>query len=409
MNFLEALLVGLNEARRHLGQTVLSLLGLILGTGSIVTVLALFGGQTKQTTDFIIEQGGFGAIIVYDREESLQPTPMELASRRLTYRDAAYLKDHATMLKGVAPGYFGRHDYRVGNVDFEGDVIGTTPDYAMINAIFPMAGRYISDLDVRRQARVMVLGWAYADSLFKGRPDRAVGRIVNLGGKNYTVVGVMEREEFYWAPWSGNALAYRNRRAYIPITTAFSQYTGENDRLDFLTLKAITPTGGRAAEAQVRQMMLLMHGVEDFDIRPLGQRDADDAQFFMMFNIIFLIVGVVSLFAGGVVIANILLASVAERVREFGTRMALGASGVQVFTQVIAQVFVIAVFGGLLGLGLGTALTGAVAHFMSQPAAVTGPMAAVALGTSLGVGAVAGFYPAWRAARLSPVEALRYG
>ena len=409
MNFLEALLVGLDEARRHLGQTLLSLLGLVLGTGSIVTVLALFGGQTKQTEAFIIEQGGFGAIIVYDREESLQPTPMELASRRLTYRDAAYLKDHATMLKGVAPGYFDRHGYRVGNVDFEGDVIGTTPDYAMINAIFPMAGRYISDLDVRRQARVMVLGWAYADSLFKGRPELALGKIVNLGGKNYTVVGVMEREEFYWAPWSGNALAYRNRRAYIPITTAFSQYTGENDRLDFLTLKAITPTGGPAAEAQVHQMMLSMHGVEDFDIQPLGQRDADDAQFFLMFNIIFLIVGIISLFAGGVVIANILLASVAERVREFGTRMALGASGFQVFTQVIAQVSVISVFGGLLGLGLGAALTGAVAHFMSQPAAVTGPMAAVALGTSLAVGAVAGFYPAFRAARLSPVEALRYG
>jgi putative ABC transport system permease protein len=128
-----------------------------------------------------------------------------------------------------------------------------------------------------------------------------------------------------------------------------------------------------------------------------------------MFNFIFLVVGVVSLFAGGIVIANILLASVVERVREFGTRMALGASGAQIFSQVLAQVLVIAGIGGVVGLGVGTALTGTVAHFMMLPATVTPFMAGVAIATSLSVGVAAGFYPALRAARLSPVEALRYG
>ncbi len=254
----------------------------------------------------------------------------------------------------------------------------------------------------------MVLGWKYADSLF-GHPQRGLGQLVSLDGANYTVVGVLEREEFYFAPWSGNQLEYRNERAYIPITTAFTQYTGDDDRLSFLTLKASTPTGARAAEDQVAAMLYLRHGVEDFDITPSGSRGGNEAAFFLMFNFIFLVVGVVSLFAGGVVIANILLASVAERVREFGTRMALGASGAHVFAQVIAQVLVITTLGGLTGLGLGSALTGTVAHFMSMPTTVTGPMAAVAIATSLTVGVAAGLYPAYRAARLSPVEALRYG
>ena len=139
MNILESLLVGLDEARRHLGQTLLSLLGLILGTASIVTVLALFGGQTKQTQDYIAQVGGFGTVIVRDREQSQQPTARELASDRLTYGDAAYLKEKATTLAAVAPGWFDQLDYQVGNVNFNGPVIGTTPDYAVINDIRPLS------------------------------------------------------------------------------------------------------------------------------------------------------------------------------------------------------------------------------------------------------------------------------
>jgi ABC-type antimicrobial peptide transport system permease subunit len=408
MSFLEALLVGLDEARRHLGQTLLSLLGLVLGTASIVTVLALFGGQTRHAQAYIMEIGGYGTIIARDRELSEQPTARELASERLTYRDAAYLKERATTLSAVAPGWYRRLEYRVGEIDFLGEVIGTTPDYAVINDIRPLVGRYLSELDVRLQARAIVLGWKYADSLF-GSPEAALGQTVHLSGRSFNVVGVLVREEFYLAPWSGNELEYRNRRAYIPITAGITQFDGTNDGLSFLTLKAVTPTGARAARAQVRSMLLQRHGVEDFDLQSMGGGGADDATFILMFNFIFLVVGIVSLFAGGIVIANILLASVVERVREFGTRMALGASGLQIFSQVLAQVLVIAGVGGLLGLALGAALTGAVAHFMNLPAAVTPTMATVAIATSLTVGVVAGFYPALRAARLPPVEALRYG
>jgi ABC-type antimicrobial peptide transport system permease subunit len=408
VSFLEALLVGIAEARRHFAQTLLSLLGLILGTGSIVAVLALFGGQSKMTQDYIAEVGGFGTVIARDREPSEQPTARDLASEGLTWGDARYLKERATTLSAVAPGFYDqRLEYRVRGTHFQGQVVGTTPDYAVINDIRPLVGRYLSDLDVRLKARVMVLGWKYADSLFGG-PEQALGQLVALGGRNFTVVGVLQREEFYFAPWSGNSLEYRNQRAYIPITTAFSQFTGEDEHLSFLTMKAAAPTGAGAAQQQVTALLLLRHGVQDFDITPSGAGANDDAQFFKLFDFIFLVVGVVSLIAGGVVIANILLASVVERVREFGTRMALGASAFQIFAQVVAQVVVIAVIGGVLGLALGWALTGTVAHFMAMPAAVTPAIALVAIGTSLGVGFVAGLYPAFRAARLSPVEALRY-
>jgi putative ABC transport system permease protein len=406
----ESLLAGLDEARRHWGQTVLSLLGLVLGTASIVTVLALFGGQTALTRQFIQEVGGAGTIIARDREMPLVPTARELRSDRLTYRDAQFLKDKAGSLLAVSPGWATQLSYRAGGVSFDGEVIGTVPDYAFINDIRPLAGRFLSDLDVRRRARVAVLGWAYADSLF-GDAVRAVGRLVNLGGKNYVVVGVMEREEFKFAVWEGNALEYRNRRAYIPITTAIAHVSGvENDRLGFMTLKVRPGIRTRQAESEVRTLLAMRHGVDDVELQPPGQGAGDESgPFLMMFNFVFLVVGVVSLFTGGIVIANILLASVVERVREFGTRMALGATPVGIFTHVLAQVTVISVLGGLTGLGLGTALAGVAAKVMQLPAVVSPFIAGLALATALTVGFVAGTFPALRAARLSPVEALRYG
>jgi ABC-type antimicrobial peptide transport system permease subunit len=390
VSILESILTGLDEARRHLGQTVLALLGVVLGTASIVTVLALFGGQAAITQQYLNEVGGAGTLIVGDREQSLTPSARELASKRLTFRDAEFLRTRATTLAASSPGWQSQLVYKADERNFTGEVIGTVPDYARINAIQPMAGRWLSDLDVQRRARVMVMGWKFADSLFDDAAG-AVGRLVNVGGKQFTVVGVMEREEFYFAAWEDNALEYRNERAYIPISTAVSQFS-QTDRLDFLTLKA-QPGMVRQAEDEVRSLLFARHGVEDFEIRPSGgDAGSESGQFMMLFNYIFLVV-----------------ASVVERVREFGTRMALGATPGGIFTHVLTEAMVVTILGGLLGLALGTGLTGTVAYFMKLPAVVTPGIATLAIGTSAIVGLVAGLYPALRAGRLSPVEALRYG
>ena len=408
MTLLESLVTGLDEARRHWGQTLLSLLGLVLGTASIVTVLALFGGQAALTQKYLDEVGGVGTLVIQNRDQPDSPTARELASRRLTWRDAEFLARHARTASVVVPGWSRQLAYRTGGRSFEGEVVGTVPGYAVINDIRPLAGRFLTDLDVARASRVAVLGWKYADSLFGAAPG-ALGRMVELGGKRYLVVGVLVREEFRFASWAENALEYRNERAYIPISTAVLQHSGE-DRLDFLTVKARAAAGVASAEGELRSLLYALHGVEDVDITPSGGNAGKQAgQFLLLFNFIFLVVGAVSLFTGGVVIANILLASVVERVREFGTRMALGATGGGIFAQVLAEVLVVTLMGGALGLLLGAALTGVVSHLMKMPAVVSPAIALLATATAVLVGLLAGLFPALRAARLSPVEALRYG
>jgi ABC-type antimicrobial peptide transport system permease subunit len=407
VSFLESILTGLDEARRHWGQTVLALLGIVLGTGSIVAVLALFGGQAKHTQQYLDEVGGAGSMIVANQDLPPQPTARQLASERLTLRDADFLKAHASALTAVSPTWNDDILYRVGRHWVWGPVVGAEPDLFRIEDIHLLAGRWLSDIDVAQRSRVIVLGWKYADSLY-GHAEAAIGQNVLLWSLPYRVVGVLTREEFYFASWEDNALEYRNERGYIPISTAVAQYAG-TDPLTGLTVKA-DPEDVQVAEAQVRSLLFARHGVEDFEIHPAGSGGGGGSgQFLLLFDYIFLVIGVVSLFTGGIVIANILLASVVERVREFGTRMALGATSVGIFLHVLAEATVVTVLGGALGLALGTALTSTVARVMQMPAAVTPFIAGLALGTSVCVGLLAGTYPAIRAARLSPVEALRYG
>ncbi|HWV58947.1 MAG TPA: FtsX-like permease family protein, partial [Longimicrobiales bacterium] len=198
-----------------------------------------------------------------------------------------------------------------------------------------------------------------------------------------------------------------NRRAFIPITTHQSRTTG-GDEVATITI-AIDDPGERAAvEARVAATLLARHGVRDFTIGGRYDSAEEGMEYYFVFNVIFLMVGVIALLAGGVVITNVLLASVVEKTREIGTRMAVGASAGDVFAHYLVQAVLITGTGGAAGVLLALSLTSTMRALMQFPADVTPLIALAGLATATFVGLAAGVYPAYRAARLDPVEALRY-
>ncbi|HWV55886.1 MAG TPA: ABC transporter permease, partial [Longimicrobiales bacterium] len=212
MNLLEAFRAGLDDARTNLGRTLLTLVGLTLGTASIVAVLALFGGAQSLSQDILSEIGGAGTLVVRNGEvEGASESARARASRGLTLDDARAL-DTLPGVRRASPT--STASARIGSARdaFNASIEAVSPAYLTLNDIEVQYGRWITELDLETRARVVVLGSAYAQSLF-GSAAAAVGQEVRLGRERYTVVGVLAREELIVAAWEGNALEWRNRRA----------------------------------------------------------------------------------------------------------------------------------------------------------------------------------------------------
>lgn len=407
MLILEAIIDGVRDIKDHFGRTLLQLFGIILGAGSIVATFSLSVAGKEASMKFYKVSGGIERIWVGDKPTGkITLDAKALASRGLTYADAMALRHEGKEIDLVSPVSQDAMEVSYGTKMKRRDVMGVTPAYSPISFFHVERGRFITDSDLASSARVVVLGTTRAGEFF-GSED-PIGKTITINGSGYLVVGVME-EKFFSFDGDRNVLRWMNRQMYIPITTMMTR-KGESlkqGKISFLHARMKDVERHKEAVAEIERILYRQHGVRDFDVFSRVANLERNASEGKMYDVTFMVCGIISLLVGGIVIMNIQLASFNERVREIGTRKAVGASPAQIFFHMLTESVLVSVFGGFLGIFAGKFFTTGIGMMLNMPTVTTPGVVMTALIFAAGTGLVFGMYPAIRASRLNPIEALR--
>ncbi|HEX6099820.1 MAG TPA: ABC transporter permease [Thermoanaerobaculia bacterium] len=407
MLIFEAIIGGFLDMKDHLGRTLLQLFGIILGAGSIVATFSLSVAGKEASMKFYRLSGGIERIWIGNKETgNLTLDARALASDGLTYADAIALRKEAKEIGLVAPVADANMIIRSGEIEKSRGVLGVTPEYSPMSFHKVGQGRFITDHDLATAARVVVLGTTRAQEFFGS--DNPIGKTLIVNGAGYLVVGVME-EKYFSFDNRRNALRWMNRFMYIPLTTMLTR-SGEpllQGKISFMNARMKDIARHKEAVAEIERILLRQHGVKDFQVFSRVANLARNESENKMYDVTFMICGIISLLVGGIVIMNIQLASFNERVREIGTRKAVGATPAQIFFQMLTESVIVSVLGGFLGIIAGKFFTDGISLLTRNPAVVTPATAMTAVIFAAGTGLLFGMYPAIRASRLNPIEALR--
>lgn len=412
MKILEGVRLAAEQIRTQKLKSFFSLLGVIVGVMFLVLVVSIVEGMDRYMRDTLVEKiFGVNTVAVRrwprnDMDTSEEQRRAWARSPRLTYDDLAYLRERISL-----PATIAADSDRQGEIESDRGVKvenvlirGATAEIFEVRNFRTERGRVFSQAEDRQGAPVVVLGQETAEVLFPGIDP--LGRQVRIRGFPFRVVGVLEEQ----GAFLGRSL---DNVAIAPARSPVQRFTNPPGIVDEIVIKASVPTLVRPLQEQAEEAMRIRRRLRPSDLNNFAAETTTASLGFWdrISRILFLalpgLVGI-SLVVGGIVIMNIMLVTVMERTREIGIRKAIGARRHDILVQVLIETMTLSAIGAALGVAAGAGLTALVAALSPLPAVVAPKWVAFGMALGVGVGVVSGVYPAARAAKLDPVDALRY-
>ena len=407
MKLLSSLKVALRALQINKMRSFLTMLGIIIGVGAVIIMVAIGSGASEMIAQQIASMGS-NLLIVIPGATTAGGARMGFGSvSTLTSDDAKAIKDECSAVKAVAPIWGGVTQVVYGNQNWNTGVNGTTPDFFEIRE-WPMAsGRVFNDQEITGAVKVALVGQSVVENLFgSGNP---LGQVIRIKKVPFTVIGVLSSK--------GQSARGDDQDdvVYIPLTTSQKKVFGSAlpNTVRFIMVQARDIDVMAEAEKQVNNLLNQRHRTQrgqlpDFTVRNLTELMATAEQSAKVMTLLLGSIALVSLLVGGIGIMNIMMVSVTERTREIGIRMAVGARGIDILFQFLTESVVLSLVGGLIGIGIGVLGAKVTASFSGWNVLISYWALLISFSFAAAVGIFFGFYPAHKASRLNPIDALRY-
>jgi putative ABC transport system permease protein len=401
MLFWTIFIVAMRALWTHKLRSILAMLGIIIGVGAVIAMLGLGTGAQKQMMNRLSAMGT--NLLMVRPGQRGQGGVMGGNFQTLTLDDARALLTGVPDILDIAPGVRGSAQVKFSNRNTRASIIGTAHTYFPIRNFEIERGRTFTEAETDRMARVVVVGSETAKELFD--TDDPVDQMVKVNGINFRIVGLLKSkgDQGFFNP---------DKMAIMPYTTAMKQLLG----LDYLQEIDIQSKDGADLTKVQDDVTALLHkrhrlqpeAPDDFNIQNQAEMVDTANTFALTLKLLLGGIGSISLLVGGIGIMNIMLVTVTERTREIGIRKAIGAKDRDILGQFLLEAMLMSGVGGLIGVTAGLGGAALLGRFMPFPSIVTLSSVLISLSFSAAVGIFFGFYPAWRASSLDPIDALRY-
>jgi len=409
MNALQAVRIALRSLRVNKLRSALTMLGIIIGVGAVIAMIAVGSGAQARVAEQI-QSLGSNLIIVLSGSVTSGGVRMGTSSQQtITEDDASAIVREIPAVQAVAPSVRGTAQVVFGNLNWSTGIQGVTADYFEVREWPVVNGRPFGAEDLDGATKVALLGQTTTLNLFAEADP--VGQIIRIKKVPFTVVGVLDRKgQNSWGQDQDDVVM-------IPLSTAKKKVLGKSNSnpraVSAISVKVRPDEDMSEAEAQIRDLLRQRHRLQpyqddDFWLRNLSEILQTQEESSKVMTYLLAAIASVSLLVGGIGIMNIMLVSVTERTREIGLRMAVGARGRDILGQFLIEAVTLSLIGGIVGIAAGLGGAEALSYFAEWRTLVSAQAIAMAFGFAAGIGIFFGFYPARKAARLDPIEALRY-